>query len=176
MTESLNISWCRDVQKAGDLAEFFARNIGPEYISHSELQGSRALSPGEWHPNLVQILRDEIEPRLALTQERLPGMTSKPILVAEKNGAVVALAFVTFAGGAPVPFAIIEDLIVTQEQRSSGIGKVVMDWITAEATARNIGRLFLESGVNNQRAHHFFEREGFQATSLVMVRFLGISD
>jgi hypothetical protein len=58
MAESLHISWCGDRGRANELANFFARNVGPEYISHSELQGHRALWPGEWHPNLVQIVQD----------------------------------------------------------------------------------------------------------------------
>jgi GNAT superfamily N-acetyltransferase len=172
MTEALKIAWCSDARRARELAEFFARNIDPEYISHSELQGPRALSVGKWRPNIVQIFTDEIGPRLAATKDGLSRATSQPILVAEVAGKLVALAFVTFAGAVPTPFAIIEDLVVTGERRSLGIGKAVMDWIAAEALARDIGRLFLESGIANERAHHFFEREGFSTVSVVMMRSL----
>ena len=176
MAESLHISWCGDRGRANELANFFARNVDPEYISHSELQGRRAPWPGEWHPNLVQVVQDEIEPRLAATRDGAPEVTSRPILVAEENGTVVALAFVTFAGTATVPFANIEDLIVAPARRGRGIGKVLMNWIATEALARNICRLFLESGINNERAHHFFEREGFHITSVVMMRSLRTHD
>jgi GNAT superfamily N-acetyltransferase len=158
------------------LASFFARNVDPEYISHSELQGQRAPWPGEWDPNLVQIVRDEIEPRLAATKDGAPEVTSRPVLVAEENGTVIGLALVTFAGTAPVPFANIEDVIVAPARRGRGIGKVLMNWIATEALARNICRLFLESGINNERAHHFFEREGFHIMSVVMMRSQCIHD
>lgn len=171
MPERLGIEWCRDPRRAEELAEFFARHVGPEYISHSELQGPRALSPDRWRDGLPEILREEIEPRLAQT-ETAPSPTSQPILTAERDGAVVALSFVTFAGTAGVAFAIVEDLIVIPEMRSSGIGKAILDWIADEAKARNIRRLFLESGVHNEHAHHFFEREGFRTVSIVMMRSL----
>ena len=68
MVESLHISWCGDRGRANELANFFARNVDPEYISHSELQGRRAPWPGEWHPNLVQVVQDETPPAFRLRQ------------------------------------------------------------------------------------------------------------
>ena len=55
-----------------------------------------------------------------------------------------------FAGAAPVPFAIVEDLIVDGSCRDKGIGTAILDWIAAEAQARNIRRLFLESGAHDE--------------------------
>jgi GNAT superfamily N-acetyltransferase len=170
MPERLRIDWCRDPRRAEELAGFFARHVGSEYISHSELQGPRALSPDRWRDGLPGILNEEIGPRL--NSPGAPGAVSQPILVAESDGALVALSFVTFAGAAGVPFAIVEDLIVIPEMRSQGTGKAILDWIAAEAKARNIHRLFLESGVQNEHAHHFFEREGFHTVSIVMMRSL----
>src|SRR3954452_2383190 len=111
MPERLNIGWCRDPGRAQELAGFFAQYVGPDYISHSELQGPRALSPDRWRDGLPEILREEIEPRLAHTKAT-PSLNSQPILTAESDGGVVGLSFVTFAGEAGVPFAIVEDLVV----------------------------------------------------------------
>jgi GNAT superfamily N-acetyltransferase len=172
MPGNLRIAWDGNPNRARELATFFARNVGPEYISHSELQGPRALSPSEWRDALPDLLHREIEPRLREAQSRAPAAASQPVAVAEQDGATAALALVTFAGDAPVPFGIIEDLVVARDRRSHGIGKAMVDWITAEARARSINRLFLESGQNNSRAHHFFEREGFEVCSIVMMRSL----
>ncbi len=155
------VGWCGTASRAAELAAFFARNVGPDYISHAELQGGRALSPTEWRPDLVEILRTEIEIRLA----------RETIAVVEEGG-LLALAFVTLADEAAVPFAVVEDLIVAPETRGRGIGKMMLDWIATEARARGIRRLFLESGINNEQAHAFFEREGFRPTSVVMMREL----
>jgi GNAT superfamily N-acetyltransferase len=167
------MAWCGDPSRALELANFFAGNVvaAPEYISHSELQGPRAVSPEAWRPQLSEILRREIEPRLAATRERPPGNVGQPVAVAEREGELVAVSLVTFAGNAPVvPFAIVEDLIVDHSCRSDGIGKAVMQWIAAEARARHIRRLFLESGRSNERAHRFFAREGFRTCSIVMMK------
>jgi GNAT superfamily N-acetyltransferase len=168
MADTISIAWCGGPLRAPELADFFARNVGPQYISHGELQGARALSPTEWRPNLRDVLTAELASRLAET----PMRDSKPIAVAERAGALVALAFVTFADSAPVPFAVVDDLIVGPALRGQGAGKAMLDWIAAEARKCGIGRLFLESGITNERAHAFFEREGFHPTSVVMMREL----
>jgi GNAT superfamily N-acetyltransferase len=168
----LTIGWCGDACRSEELAAFFAQHVGPDYISHSELQGLRALSPTQWREDLASILNDEIGPRLADTGRDVPGRISQPILVAEKGGVLVGLSFVTFAGAAGVPFAIVEDVIVLPSVRSQGVGKAIFDWIATEAKGRKINRLFLESGVRNERAHHLFEEEGFHIVSVVMMRTL----
>src|ERR1041385_3739046 len=172
MLEHLQIFWCDNPGRARELAAFFSQNVDPEYISHSELQGLRAVSQNRWSDNLTEILREEIEPRLVQPEQITPGPISQPILVAEIRGAVVGLSFVTFVGDARVPFAILEDVIVVRSMRGQGIGKTILDWIAAEARLREIGRLFLESKVQQERTHHFFEREGFQVCSFVMLRSL----
>jgi ribosomal protein S18 acetylase RimI-like enzyme len=172
MATNHKIFWCGDPQRAAELAAFFAANVQPAYISHSELQGDRALGPSEWRDGLPELLRREIEPRLHDTRDGAPPITSRPVMVIEEDGALAALALVTFAGEQPVPFAVIEDLVVASAGRGHGIGKAAMDWIAAESMARDIRRLFLESGKDNHRAHHFFEREGFEICSVVMMRSL----
>jgi GNAT superfamily N-acetyltransferase len=169
MIGKITVAWCGTPSRAAELAAFFACNVGTDYISHAELQGGRALSPTEWRSNLTGILRAEIDARLATAPS---GPAGQPIAVAEEGGTLLALAFVTFAGTAPAPFAIVEDLIVAPQTRGRGVGKTMLDWIAAEARARGIRRLFLESGFKNERAHDFFEREGFRPTSVVMMREL----
>jgi GNAT superfamily N-acetyltransferase len=168
----LAISWCSDAKRTRELAVFFAENVDPHYISHSELQGPRALSPTEWRDQLPEVLEAEIAPRLESIERQPPSRSSLPILIAEQDGALVGLSFVTFAGEAGVPFGIVEDLIVSPAMRGRGIGKAILDWIAQEARARDIGRLFLESGVHNERAHHLFEQQGFHIVSVVMMRSL----
>jgi GNAT superfamily N-acetyltransferase len=168
------IRWCSDPGRAQEIADFFARNVSDDtyYISHGELQGPRALSSTQWRQPLSKILYEEVRPRLADTEkEGVPGQDSKPILVAETDDGILAVSFVTFDSQF-VPHAVIEDLVVDSGWRNTGIGKAVMDWIASEARARDIHRLMLESGLKNERAHEFFEREGFVTCSKVMMREL----
>jgi len=172
---SLNptIEWCSDQGRTKELATFFAANVSPSYISHSELQGPRALSPIEWRPDLPAILEAEIRPRLALSPDSNPFGESKPILTAHLGGELVGLSFVTFDRSPKnVSYIIIEDLIVAPARRGSYIGTKIIDWIIAEAKARHIGRAFLESGTANHRAHDLFEKVGFEVCSKVFMKTL----
>jgi GNAT superfamily N-acetyltransferase len=167
------IRWCNDPERASELARFFCSNAEPDYISHGELMGPRALSPQRWRPGLARLLEQEIEPRLRAVQNSLPpDDNSSPTLVVENGQELVGLAFVTFEGDAPHPFAVVEDLLVDAARRGSGLGKAILDWITSEALARNCRRLFIECGERNFRAHRFFAREGFATTSVVMMKCL----
>ncbi|UFZ02977.1 GNAT family N-acetyltransferase [Bradyrhizobium ontarionense] len=168
----LTISWCGDIERAGELAAFFAGHVGPAYVSHSELQGGRALGPGRWRDDLPAVLEAELRARLRQAGVGAPGRSGQAVLVAELDGELVGLSIVTFAGQAPVPFAVVEDMIVSPAMRSRGIGKAMLDWIATEARSRTIARLFLESGIDNKRAHHLFEQEGFRTVSVVMMRSL----
>ena len=163
----LSIAYCTDPGETEELAHFFASNVAPDYISHHELQGPRALAPQTWAPNLIQTLIDEFQPRVISARE---GNTSAPIIAARRGGTTVAVALLSFFPNANVPYAIIEDLVVASAQRGEGIGAAVLNWIFARALANGCDRVFLESGAQNDRAHHFFEEHGFQTCSVVMMK------
>ncbi len=58
----------------------------------------------------------------------------------------------------------IQELIVSQESRSEGVGRQLLLW--AEATARDKGAEMMElsSGMSRENAHRFYRREGYQLT------------
>lgn len=168
---SINVAWCTDPGSAEELGRFFADNVTPEYISHSELQGPRALDVGRWQPDIAGVFQREIATRVGRERGRIDATAaSYPVLAAHRDGRLVGLAFVSFFPDAPVPYGIVEDIVVEQSGRSRGLGKQILDWITREALRSGCQRLFLESGVGNEDAHHFFEREGFSTCSIVMMK------
>ena len=167
----IEIAWCSDPIEAEALASFFAANIKPDYISHSELQGARALDVGRWQPGLPAILRNEIANRIGREQGLVSAAgASHPVLAAHAADRLVGVALVSLFPTAPVPYAIIEDVIVNLADRSLGVGKRIVDWVTREAERIGCARLFLESGISNHRAHEFFHREGFAECSVVMMK------
>ena len=86
-THSPTIGFCADVAKADELAAFFAATVSPEYISHSELQGPRAIDVGRWRPGIESIFRDEIATRIADGGGKVPATgASYPILEARSDG------------------------------------------------------------------------------------------
>lgn len=54
----------------------------------------------------------------------------------------------------------VDDLNTDERYRSKGYGKVLMDWLKAEARAQGCGQLHLDSGVQREQAHRFYFREG----------------
>ncbi len=54
----------------------------------------------------------------------------------------------------------VDDLITSANQRSSGHGKALLEWLKAEAKAQGCNELHLDSGVQREQAHKFYFREG----------------
>jgi N-acetylglutamate synthase-like GNAT family acetyltransferase len=160
----LNIGWCRDPSKAKTLAHFFVSNVEPSYISHSELQFGRADQVGTWAANLLEFVTQELTERA-----QQPTNSKSKLVVAERDGAILALSLVTLNRDVPIRHAIIEDLVVSAPERSAGIGQCMMDWILASVRNEGMQRVFLESGLSNDRAHRFFERNNFHQVSVVMM-------
>ncbi|WP_298311088.1 GNAT family N-acetyltransferase [Propionivibrio sp.] len=59
----------------------------------------------------------------------------------------------------------VDDLVSDETRRSQGIGKLMIDWLAAEAAKRGCHVLALDSGVQRQRAHRFYFREGMHIPS-----------
>lgn len=160
--------WCREPAAAEAVAAFFVANVETRYISHAELQSGRAAAAGRWADDLADRVRGEAEWAIA-APERLVGQR---LALLRRGPTLRGLAFVSFNDTAPQPFATLEDLIVARDARGEGSGRVLLDWVSAQCRGAGFSRLFLESGRDNARAHHFFEREGFVQTSIVMARDL----
>jgi GNAT superfamily N-acetyltransferase len=59
----------------------------------------------------------------------------------------------------------VDDLVSDETRRSQGAGKLMLDWLAATATALGCDVLALDSGVQRQRAHRFYFREGMHISS-----------
>ena len=68
------------------------------------------------------------------------------------------------------PHAILEDIAIEPVARGSGAGKALVDFIETEAKSRGMKWVFLESGLRNAGAHHFFERAGYEPISKVFAK------
>jgi ribosomal protein S18 acetylase RimI-like enzyme len=154
------------------LAHFFSSNVTPEYISHAELQGYRALARSRWSPDLEERLRVEINARLNDESEAFPSAVTWQGVIEgrDNNGALVGVAFVSISHDCNVPHGIIEDIIIDRWSRGKGHGETMMRWLLDNFERSGIARVFLESGLSNERAHHLFERLGFKTISVVMMR------
>lgn len=59
----------------------------------------------------------------------------------------------------------VDDLNTDEQHRSKGYGKVLLDWLKVEARAQGCAQLHLDSGVQRERAHRFYFREGLTIKS-----------
>jgi GNAT superfamily N-acetyltransferase len=59
----------------------------------------------------------------------------------------------------------VDDLVSDEARRSSGAGKIMFDWLENQAKSLGCDALALDSGVQRQRAHRFYFREGMHIPS-----------
>jgi ribosomal protein S18 acetylase RimI-like enzyme len=87
------------------------------------------------------------------------------ILAAAVGDVIEGVAFVSFAR--PLEHAgevaWVEELYVTPERRSLGIGRRLLDAVAERAEARGCVSLELEVQADHARAAHLYQREGFRS-------------
>lgn len=59
----------------------------------------------------------------------------------------------------------VDDLITDEAARSQGVGHLLLEFLAQRAQALSCNVLALDSGVQRQRAHHFYFREGMHIAS-----------
>ena len=66
----------------------------------------------------------------------------------------------------------VDDLVTLPEARSRGYGAALLRWLAEFGRARGVGQLHLDSGAQRVAAHRFYEREGFEGSSIHFKRSL----
>jgi GNAT superfamily N-acetyltransferase len=105
--------------------------------------------------------------RLAVAFARLARDRHHAILVAEVAGQIVGTCHVIVVphlGHALKPFAIVENVVVDAQARSSGIGQHLMAAASDLARRRGCYKLALTSNIARPRAHKFYQRLGWTRT------------
>jgi len=168
MTHQVRFDWCHDTSATEVILDILLAYDDPAYISHSELQYGVAEDIGRWSPDRAVKARQYAANLLGNADG---GETM--VATATQNGTIVGFALVEISQLNPDrPFATIHDVLFSPDVRGQGLGSALFDWLAEQCRARGVTRFFLESGVDNHRAHHFFERHGFRQTSIVMMRDL----
>ena len=140
-----------------ELAQFFVDNVSPKYISHSELQGYRAIDKHTWNKDLLETIKLEF-------------LNANHVITALVGKILVGIGIISINKDALIPYATVEDIIIKKEYQGRNIGSELLSEIEAYATEQGCKRLFLESGVTNIEAHQFFFKNGFNLCSFVMAK------
>ena len=90
------------------------------------------------------------------------------IFVAEEGGqiagSIVLLTVPNLSHGAR-PWAIAENVIVSEKQRRRGTGKMLLEYVIARARDRGCYKIQLTSDERRREAHEFYGSLGFKASA-----------
>lgn len=148
------------------LADFAATFIGADtrYISHGEIQTGLSADGQHWSPRLAQLFAEDFA--------ALDG-TRDVLAVYDEHDLPLGFAIMAWEETPRRRFAVLEDMVVSPQSRSGGIGMQLLAAAEARAKEKGVSWIFLESGLRNERAHHFFEAAGFAMLSHVFGKQIG---
>jgi len=165
---TINYKWCTPIDSSSltEITELFVGNVSKIYISHGEVIDGRANNMNDWKANIKAIMKEEFSDAMVNTFEMQNTFTKLSIALLDEK--IIALALVSFYPKTKI--AILCDIIVDASFRGQKIGESMLKWIETEIKLWGAKFIFLETGLQNKSAHHFFENRGFKATSVVMVK------
>lgn len=158
-------SWCKTHDYDDAIKDLFLTSLTPDYISHSEIQEGRAININQWHSNLKGNIQSDINNAVS---DKHPHYA---MAVALQENKFMGVAFVSETQAA-IHYATLDDLMISTQARGMGLGGKFLDWIEKEIKNKGINHLFLESGIRNHGAHHFFEKHQFIPVSVTMLKKL----
>ncbi len=171
MVANIEFRWCCVDAEAEQTAQFFVANVSTDYISHTDIQWGRAIAPDCWstllHEKIAGLAKEAADHRR--TANTASGIW---LATATQSSVLLGLAFVSFRQSEASNFVILEDLIIKNNMRHQGLGASLLNWISEECRALGFDKVFLESNIDNTRAHEFFRQKGFNTLSVVMCRNL----
>ncbi len=146
----------------------------------------REAQPGDW-PEVMGLLAELGRPDVRGTDEEEPARNLFEVylerpdteaFVAELDGRVVGFVNVEFRSRLNflTPEAWIPELIVGEDARGKSAGAALLARCEAAARERGCWSLSLESANWRDRAHAFYEREGFEDLAHAFVKVLGDVD
>lgn len=124
-------------------------------------------------------LEQDFEGNPSRQQQGLRMMLDNPngcVMVAQGDGQVIGMCsgqlLISTAEGGPA--LLVEDVVVREPWRGRGVGRLLMEAISAWAQDKKVNRLQLLADRNNTAALEFYRCLGWQGTELICLRsFIG---
>jgi ribosomal protein S18 acetylase RimI-like enzyme len=106
-------------------------------------------------------------------QQMLDGLAAHPaklILLAKKDNSYIGLAncFIGFGTFAAKPYYNVHDLVVLENYRGKGIGRMLLEYVIEKARELNFGKVTLEVREDNLGAQHLYQSMGFGESNPAM--------
>jgi ribosomal protein S18 acetylase RimI-like enzyme len=111
----------------------------------------------------------------AVVLEAIEAQPSRSLLVATVDGAVVGTADVMVMANLThhgSPWAIVENVVVDEALRRSGVGRALMEDVIRRCEADGCYKVQLLSREHRHGAHAFYERLGFERVAIGLRRYL----
>ncbi|HUT68385.1 MAG TPA: GNAT family N-acetyltransferase [Dehalococcoidales bacterium] len=90
------------------------------------------------------------------------------LLVAEEDGEILGTTVLVILPGfthGVSPFAVVEYVVVDEQYRRRGIGKLLMDYVIARSKEAGCYKIMLTSDKRREQAHQFYKSLGFAASA-----------
>ena len=65
-----------------------------------------------------------------------------------------------------------DNVVIDENYRSKGIGKLLCNWCIKKAKETNCKKVMLDAYLENEKAHRFYEREGFKKTGFHFIKMI----
>lgn len=94
------------------------------------------------------------------------------ILVARRDNNIIGMVNILYTVSTALGgrVAILEDMIVLPEERNQHVGSLLIEQAVGTAKGQQCKRITLLTDNNNYGAHRFYERHGFQQSSMCAFR------
>lgn len=165
-TLPIETHWNYSTLLVDELVPFMKANMDASYISHSEIMEGRATDAKHWSPVLDQVLRAEFEIDCANNTHFMCSIR------AASDKSLVAIGLCEINREASPPYAMLHDVVIDQLCRGQGLGSKLLASIESTLLEQGINRVYIESGLNNEKAHNFFRKAQFIAISTVSYKNL----
>ncbi|MBR6886747.1 MAG: GNAT family N-acetyltransferase [Bacteroidales bacterium] len=162
-------------EDAPALADIFIGHISahPEYISHGELQmgvGEGFVLDGAFVTRPSADAREKWMEYILLHIDT-PSLASVFKAVSE-DGQILGFTVADIEEDGDAPFGMVCDILVSEDCRGKGVGGLLLDSAISWLNGMGVKDIYLESGKDNHKAHHFFEKRGFMHVSQIFKKVL----
>jgi len=123
--------------------------------------------------SVMRELRPHVPETEFVTRVRSQEKTGYRLALVEDGDAIVAVAgFRIGENLAWGRFLYVDDLVTSGTCRSRGYGAKLLSWLRERALTECCQQMHLDSGVQREDAHRFYEREGMSKSSFHFVEYL----
>ena len=154
-----------NARRLRSVVRIIQENTTTKYITHSEVIEHRAEHTRRWAHFRRSLLADDLK-RAIRRQRRNEG----GVLVATRGRRLLGVAVLLLERRHR--YGIIEDIVVGENQRGKGIGKLLMASAIEMMRRNGMENVILESGIRNKEAHAFFRRHDFRDAAIMFLRKL----